>query len=60
VAIVVSDTSPIRALAHLNLLYVLHALFGEVIVPPKVADELEHPRQSFARWIGSKTSCDSS
>ena len=46
-AIIVSDTSPIRALAHLNLLQLLNALFGDVIVPPKVADELEHPSKAF-------------
>jgi hypothetical protein len=39
-AIVVSDTSPIRALAHLDLLDSLPALFGEVWVPPAVAGEL--------------------
>jgi predicted nucleic acid-binding protein len=42
-AIVVSDTSPIRALAHLNLLGVLDSLFGQVIVPPSVDAELRNP-----------------
>ena len=42
-AIVVSDTSPIRALAHLGLLAVLEALFGQVVVPPAVDSELLHP-----------------
>lgn len=41
--IVVSDTSPIRALAALGVLAWLHELFGEVLVPPAVADELLHP-----------------
>jgi uncharacterized protein len=38
--IVVSDTSPIRALAHLGLFDLLGQLFAEVWVPPAVADEL--------------------
>jgi uncharacterized protein len=42
-AIVVSDTSPIRALAHLDLLVVLEALFGQVVVPPAVDIELLNP-----------------
>jgi uncharacterized protein len=43
--IVVSDTSPIRALAHLGQLDLLGSLFGEVLVPPAVADELKVPRR---------------
>lgn len=39
-AIVVSDTSPLRALAHLGRLDVLPALFGEVWVPPAVVREV--------------------
>jgi hypothetical protein len=42
-ATVVSDTSPIRALAHLELLVVLEALFGQIVVPPAVDTELLHP-----------------
>jgi predicted nucleic acid-binding protein len=42
-AIIVSDTSPIRALAHLSLLAVLRDLFETVIVPPAVDHELLHP-----------------
>lgn len=41
--VVVSDTSPVRALAHLRLLDVLAELFGEVFVPQAVAEELLHP-----------------
>ena len=40
--IVVSDTSPIRALAALGALAWLQELFGEVLVPPVLADELLH------------------
>lgn len=42
-AIVVSDTSPIRALAHLESMAWLNDLFESVVVPPAVAYELEHP-----------------
>lgn len=41
--IVVSDTSPIRALAALGVLDWRHDLFGEVLVPPAVVAELLHP-----------------
>jgi uncharacterized protein len=41
--IVVSDTSPIRALAFLDQLTVLEQLFGTVVVPPAVAEELRSP-----------------
>ncbi len=46
-AVVVSDTSPIRALAHIELLHVLRAMFGEVHVPPAVARELSQPPGPF-------------
>ena len=48
-AIVVSDTSPIRALHFLGQADLLCSLFGEVLVPPAVAAELEHPRSSLTR-----------
>ena len=41
--IVVSDTSPIRALAFLQQLAVLDQLFGTVVVPPAVVNELRNP-----------------
>lgn len=41
--LVVSDTSPVRALAHLSCLDVLGDLFGEVLLPPAVERELRHP-----------------
>ncbi len=47
-AIVVSDTSPIRALAFLGLLDLLSELFGQVLVPPAVAKELSEPSSRFA------------
>jgi predicted nucleic acid-binding protein len=48
VSVIVSDTSPVRALAHLHLLDLLDNLYGEVLVPPAVADELERPRPASA------------
>jgi uncharacterized protein len=47
VAIVVSDTSPLRALAHLSLLVLLQELFDEVFVPPAVDVELRNPPKSL-------------
>jgi predicted nucleic acid-binding protein len=40
VAVVVSDTSPVRALIAINRLELLLELFREVIIPPAVASEL--------------------
>lgn len=39
-SIVVSDTSPIRALVHLSLVRILPDLYGEVLIPSAVAVEL--------------------
>ena len=47
-AVVVSDTSPIRALSHLGRLELLAALFQEIVVPTAVVVELEQPRPRFA------------
>lgn len=41
--IIISDTSPLRALQHLNRLDVLNLFYGEVLVPPAVAAELRNP-----------------
>lgn len=48
VIIVVSDTSPIRALAFLEALPLLHSLYQQVLIPPAVAQELARPRRRFA------------
>ncbi len=42
-AVVVSDTSPIRALSHLGRVDLLRELFGTVLVPPAVDEELRNP-----------------
>lgn len=44
-SIVVSDTSPIRALAHVHQVELLQRLFGEVLIPPAVVRELSAPRR---------------
>ena len=45
-SLVVSDTSPVRALNHLGLLHILNDLFGTVLVPPAVRDELLKPTRT--------------
>lgn len=46
-AIVVSDTSPIRALHHLAMVGVLEQLYGRVYLPEAVAQELRRPGRRF-------------
>lgn len=46
-AVVVSDTSPLRALSHLGHLDWLELLFGQILVPPAVAHELQFPPMRF-------------
>jgi predicted nucleic acid-binding protein len=41
--VVVSDSSPIRALHHLGLLSICRTLYGTVVVPEAVRGELRHP-----------------
>lgn len=48
-SVVVSDTSPLRALDHLGKLSLLVDLYGEVLIPPAVADELSDPDSSLPR-----------
>jgi predicted nucleic acid-binding protein len=43
VSVVISDTSPLRALAHLGLLHLVPAIFDDVLIPPAVLHELENP-----------------
>jgi uncharacterized protein len=48
VTLVVSDTSPLRALHHLGEHWLLHRFYGQILVPPTVADELAGPRGTAA------------
>lgn len=41
--VVVSDTSPIRALNHLGMVHLLQELYGHILVPPGVQSELLSP-----------------
>lgn len=52
-SVTVSDTSPVRCLAHLELLDLFESLFGEVLLPPAVANELERPTRGFGPIIVS-------
>ena len=45
--VVVSDTSPIRALDFLCRLETLPILFGDVLLPPAVIDELARTSDRF-------------
>jgi uncharacterized protein len=45
--VVVSDTSPLRALQYLAHLDWLHELFGHVFLPPAVAAELRRPPATY-------------
>ena len=45
--IIVSDTSPIRALDFLERLPLLNDLFDRVLIPPAVRDELDSPPPRF-------------
>ena len=43
-ALIVSDTSPIHYLALIEETHILPALFGRVIIPQKVFEELQQPK----------------
>lgn len=49
-SIVVSDTSPIRALHHVGLTKLLERLYGRVYVPGAVAEELRRAGPRFASF----------
>lgn len=45
-SVVVSDTSPIRALYHLGRLDLIRKLYGSALLPPAVRDELLRPSRT--------------
>lgn len=49
--IVVSDTSPLTALLTVGAAEILPNLFGEVIIPEAVRDELLHTHSSLPEWV---------
>ncbi len=64
--IIVSDTSPINNLAAINYLHLLHQLYGTVLIPKAVYQELTDPNfpvagaaevQTFD-WIQVRTVSD--
>jgi predicted nucleic acid-binding protein len=46
--VVISDTSPLRALAHLGHVEWLQELFHQIRLPPAVASELRYPPSALA------------
>jgi len=56
--IIVSDTTPIRYLVEIEVIEILSDLFGNVIIPQAVADELQHPKtpQKVKDWVQSPPS----
>jgi predicted nucleic acid-binding protein len=51
VALVVCDTSPLRALNQVGLLGVLEILYGDVLVPPAVVAELSVARAGVRAFV---------
>jgi predicted nucleic acid-binding protein len=53
--IVIADTSPISYLVSISEIDILPKLYGRVLVPPSVADELRHPRapEAVRCWIAA-------
>lgn len=54
--IVLSDTTPLRYLIEIDEIDVLEKLFGEVIIPEKVDEELQRPKtpQKIKNWIQAR------
>jgi predicted nucleic acid-binding protein len=62
--IIVSDTTTFRYLIEIEEVHILETLFGQVIIPEKVAEELQHPNTPHKvkdwmlappAWLGVKT-----
>ena len=51
--IIVSDTTPLRYLIEIEKVDILEILFGKVIIPEKVAEELQRPKtpQKVKDWM---------
>lgn len=56
--IVLSDTSPLNYLILIGHVEILQAIFGSLIIPEAVADELRHPRAPSAvqKWVATPPS----
>jgi predicted nucleic acid-binding protein len=55
VSLVVSDTTPLNYLILIGHVDVLPSLFGKVLVPPAVIEEMKHPKTpaTVAAWIAN-------
>ncbi len=51
--IVVSDTSPLAYLVAIGVVDSLPELYGGVLIPKSVANELRHPHCAAAKWIAA-------
>lgn len=53
--IVVSDTTPLRYLIEIEAVEVLPSLFGQIVIPVAVSEELQHPKspRQIKTWIQS-------
>jgi len=53
--IVISDTTPLRYLIETNLVHILETLFGKIIIPQAVFDELQRPKTplNVKDWISN-------
>lgn len=43
-SVIISDTTPLRYLIEIEAVHILESLFGRVIIPEKVAEELQRPK----------------
>jgi predicted nucleic acid-binding protein len=52
-SIIVSDTTPLRYLIEIEEVQILEKLFGKIIIPEKVAEELQRPKtpQKVKDWM---------
>jgi len=55
--IVVADTSPLNYLILIGHIDVLETIYGEVVIPPAVQDEMLDPLEHFPCCWGSQNSC---
>jgi predicted nucleic acid-binding protein len=53
--LVIADTTPLRYLLVLGQADLLHRLFGQIVIPPAVAAESQHPRAPAAlrAWMST-------
>jgi predicted nucleic acid-binding protein len=57
--IVVSDTSPLSNLLQIQAGHLLHDLFGDVFIPPAVANELCQFHSQLPVWVNTRAPADS-